>query len=69
MVAGCSIGAYVGAAYASGKLDELEEWACSLTEWQVLSLMGIGLRKGGLATGRKSFVNSKMTFVPPALRK
>ena len=55
VVAGCSIGAYVGAAYASGHLDELGEWASSLTEWQVLRLMGIGINKGGVATGQKVF--------------
>lgn len=55
VVAGCSIGAYVGAAYASGKLEELKEWASSLTEWQTLSLMGIGIRRGGLASGQKVF--------------
>ncbi|MCC2615714.1 patatin-like phospholipase RssA [Aestuariibacter halophilus] len=55
VVAGCSIGAYVGAAYTSGKLQPLGEWASSLTEWQVLSLMGVGLRKGGLASGQKVF--------------
>ena len=41
VVAGCSIGAYVGAADASGKVDELQEWACSLSDWQVLALMGV----------------------------
>jgi NTE family protein len=55
IVAGCSIGAYVGAAYASGKLDELKDWACTLSEWQVLSLMGVGIRRGGLASGQKVF--------------
>ena len=55
VVAGCSIGAYVGAAYASEKLNELEEWTCSLTEWQVFSLLGVGIRRGGLATGQKVF--------------
>jgi len=55
VVAGCSIGAYVGAAYASGKLDELKEWACSLSDWQVLALMGVGLRRGGIASGQKVF--------------
>ncbi|AXR06638.1 patatin-like phospholipase RssA [Salinimonas sediminis] len=55
IVAGCSIGAYVGAAYASGKLDALHEWSSSLTEWQVFSLMGIGFRRGGLASGEKVF--------------
>ncbi|WJG07598.1 patatin-like phospholipase family protein [Aliiglaciecola sp. LCG003] len=55
VVAGCSIGAYVGAAYASGKLEPLAEWASSLTEWQVFGLMGIGIRKGALASGNKVF--------------
>lgn len=55
VVAGCSIGAYVGAAYNSGKLQPLSEWASSLTEWQVLGLMGLGLKKGGVASGQKVF--------------
>ena len=55
VVSGSSIGAYVGAAYASGKLDELSEWVHTLTEWQVLSLMGVGLRRGGIASGQKVF--------------
>ena len=55
VVAGCSIGAYVGAAYASGKLEGLKEWSCSLSDWQVLALMGVGLRRGGLASGQKVF--------------
>lgn len=55
VVAGCSIGAYVGAAYASNKLAPMAEWACSLTEWQVLSLLGVGIRRGGLASGNKVF--------------
>lgn len=55
VVAGCSIGAYVGAAYSSNKLQPLADWATSLTDWQVLGLMGVGLRKGGLASGQKVF--------------
>lgn len=55
VVAGCSIGAYVGAAYTNGRLQELHDWASALTEWQVFSLMGVGLKKGGLATGQKVF--------------
>lgn len=64
VVAGCSIGAYVGAAYASGKLDELETWAYSLSEWQVFSLLGIGFRRGGLASGQKVFEKHKAEFCP-----
>lgn len=62
VVAGCSIGAYVGAAFASGKIDELETWANSLTEWQVFSLLGIGFRRGGLASGQKVFEKHRNEF-------
>ncbi len=55
VVSGCSIGAYVGAAYASGKLKELASWVESLTEWQVLALMGVGFHRGGLVSGLKVF--------------
>ncbi|MGS2720096.1 patatin-like phospholipase family protein [Paraglaciecola aestuariivivens] len=55
VVSGCSIGAYVGAAYASGKLKELSSWVESLTEWQVLALMGVGFHRGGLVSGLKVF--------------
>ena len=55
IVSGCSIGSYVGAAYASGKLPELSEWVKSLTEWQVFALMGVGFHKGGLMSGLKVF--------------
>ncbi len=62
VVAGCSIGAYVGAAYASGKLDELETWANTLTEWQVFGLLGVGFKRGGLASGQKVFEKHKQEF-------
>ncbi len=55
IVSGCSIGAYVGAAYTSNRLDGLSDWACSLTEWQVLSLMGVGFNRGGLVSGQRVF--------------
>lgn len=54
-VAGCSIGALVGAAYANDRLDELEQWVTGFTSWQVLSLMDISWRKGGLIGGDKVF--------------
>lgn len=55
IVSGCSIGSYVGAAYSSGKLPELAQWVTSLTEWQVIALMGVGFHKGGLVSGLKVF--------------
>lgn len=62
VVAGCSIGAYVGSAYASGNLKELETWAYSLTEWQVFSLLGVGFKRGGLASGQKVFEKHREQF-------
>lgn len=50
--AGCSMGALVGAAWAAGKLAELEEWARGLTRAQVLSYIDLGLGQGGLVAGR-----------------
>lgn len=50
IVAGCSIGALVGAAYVSGNLDRLEKWVRALTFWDVVKLLDIKLR-GGLIEG------------------
>jgi NTE family protein len=63
VVTGCSIGSYVGAAYASGKLPELAQWVESLTEWQVFALMGVGFHKGGLVSGQKVFTALKDNFI------
>lgn len=62
IVTGCSIGSYVGAAYASNKLPELSEWVQSLTEWQVFALMGVGFHKGGLVSGLKVFKALQESF-------
>ncbi|MCC2607118.1 patatin-like phospholipase RssA [Planctobacterium marinum] len=55
IVTGSSIGALVGAALASGKLAELQEWVKSLDNWQVFSLLDWGLGQGGLISGEKVF--------------
>jgi len=52
MIAGSSVGAVVGAAYAAGRLDQLETWARSLDWKRVLRLMDFGLR-GGLLKGKR----------------
>lgn len=54
-VAGCSIGALVGAAYSQGHLDDLEQWVSGFSSWDVLSLMDLSWRKGGLIGGEKVF--------------
>ncbi|WP_028116681.1 patatin-like phospholipase family protein [Ferrimonas senticii] len=54
-VAGCSIGAFVGAAYAADKLDELEQWVRGFSGWDVLGLMDLSWRRGGIIDGEKVF--------------
>src|SRR6202171_1870298 len=43
-VAGCSMGAMVGAAFAAGRIEELEAWALSLGWRRVVGLVDVGLR-------------------------
>lgn len=54
-IAGCSIGAYVGAAFANDRLNELEQWVQTLTNWQVVKLLDLGINQGGLLLGKKVF--------------
>ncbi len=54
-VSGCSIGALVGAAYANDQLGDLERWVRSFSSWDVLGLMDLSWRKGGLIGGDKVF--------------
>jgi NTE family protein len=52
VVCGCSIGAFVGAAYVSEELDNLERWATALRWQDVVALLDVGFR-GGLIKGQK----------------
>lgn len=54
IVCGSSIGAFVGAAYAAGKLELCEEWARALDRRHVVGYFDFSLR-GGLIKGRKVF--------------
>jgi len=47
-VAGCSMGALVGAAYVGGQLDTLEEWALSITNRKMALMMDVNVLSGGL---------------------
>ena len=42
-VVGCSIGSLIGGAYCAGKLDAIEEWVTSLSEWDVVRFMDLSL--------------------------
>jgi len=50
IITGCSIGSLVGAAYASGHLDLLEQWVLKLSFWDVVRLLDVKMM-GGLIEG------------------
>lgn len=58
MIAGTSIGALVGGCYLAGKLDELEDFARSLTKRRMFGLMDWSFGGNGLLGGMK--LNAKM---------
>jgi len=51
-VAGCSMGAMIGAAFAAGRIEQLEAWALSLDGKGVFGLVDLGFR-GGLIKGNR----------------
>lgn len=53
VVCGTSIGALVGAVYANGDLDWLEDWVGKLTWQAVVRLLDLRFFSGGLLGGRK----------------
>jgi len=53
MIAGTSIGALVGGCYLAGKLDELQEFALSLTPRRMIGFLDISLGGSGLISGGK----------------
>ncbi|GJE10128.1 MULTISPECIES: patatin-like phospholipase family protein [Methylobacterium] len=53
VVAGCSIGAVVGACYAAGRLDRLEAFARTLTRRRVVGLIDPRLPGSGLIAGNR----------------
>lgn len=64
VIAGTSMGALVGAAYAGGRLDALEEWVTNLTTPGFLRLMDVSLRSGGLVEARQIEVMLKDIGLP-----
>src|ERR687895_382716 len=61
IVCGSSVGALVGAAYASGELDQLERWVTGLAWTTVVRLMDITWR-GGLIRGTRLFTLFRTIF-------
>lgn len=62
VVAGCSIGAFVGAAHANGDLDKLQTWVEGLTWKKVLGLLDVSF-SGGLIKGEKLVEFFERNFV------
>ncbi len=58
MIAGTSIGALVGGTYLAGRLDELEEFARSLTMRRIAGLLDFAIGGGGLLGGMR--LNDRM---------
>jgi NTE family protein len=54
VICGSSVGALVGASYASGELEKLEKWVTSLAWTTVVRLMDLTWR-GGLISGNRIF--------------
>ena len=61
IVCGTSIGALVGAAYAAGQFDRLEQWVRKVTWQDVVGFLDISL-DGGLIKGEKLFKNFRDHF-------
>jgi NTE family protein len=51
VIAGSSVGAVVGGCYAAGKLDQIEEFAVSLTKRRVMGLLDFHITGSGLIAG------------------
>lgn len=62
LIAGCSIGAFVGAAAASGYLDKLTGWVEGLKWQDVVSMLDVSLR-GGLIRGQRLIDFFERNFV------
>lgn len=61
-IAGCSAGALIGGVYASGKLDEFEEWVRAITKLDMVRLLDISWRGPGFFRGDK-FINTLVDLV------
>jgi NTE family protein len=68
VVCGCSMGALVGASYATGHLDDLAEWAGSLTTRSILHYISFRLlAQGGVAEANALIEYLCATFGNPLI--
>lgn len=62
IVVGTSVGALVGGAYLADRLDNLEEWARSLTRTKIISYLDFKVTQGGLIGGRRLMAEMRKHF-------
>lgn len=55
VICGSSIGAFVGAACANDRLDDLEEWVLTLSWKEIINYLDLSLLGGGFIQGEKLF--------------
>lgn len=66
VISGCSIGALVGGAYASGHFNDLEKWVSSLAWKEIVGFLDMSVMRGGVIRGEKllSFARQYMQEQP-----
>ena len=69
VIAGTSMGAVVGGAHAAGRLEELEDWARSVTRRRMLRFLDIKLWSTGLIGGGRLVSQLKETFGDVAIEE
>lgn len=62
-IAGTSMGALVGGAYAAGKLGELKTWILQLTQLKLIGLMDLSFENKGLIKGAR-IINQLAKLIP-----
>ena len=67
VVAGCSVGALVGAAYVNDKLPQMEKWVSAFRYWDVIRLMDLSWQRGGLLRGERVFNHVRQLITHNAL--
>jgi NTE family protein len=58
-IAGCSIGAIIGGAYATGRFHAFRQWASGLTRLETVRLIDISIANAGAIKGDKLFSKIK----------
>lgn len=53
VISGTSMGAFVGGAFATGKLDAVRKWAATLDRRAFTSLLDVGVTRGGVIDGQR----------------